>query len=272
MRSTPRSASIRTRRRRSSDARHRRRSRALAARPRWSRSARPASTITTSTRRDRHQREAFARFIQLARRLALCRSSSTCARPTDDAVAVMRAEHASDTGGVIHCFSGDAASARRFLDLGFHISFSGIVTFKTADALREAARIVPADRLMVETDAPFLAPIPYAAAATSRRWSCRPPPSSPRCAARRWRSVASATSANRDSCSVFERARRCRRAPALSRSRQPLKAASGCAGSSHQRVSNSTAACRPCARNCRNTRRTSSWVHGLASTGCGGSS
>jgi TatD DNase family protein len=106
------------------------------------------------------QREAFARFIQLARRLALP-VVIHLREADDDAVAVMRAEHASETGGVIHCFSGDAASARRFLDLGFHISFSGIVTFKTADALREAVRIVPADRLLVETDAPFLAPIPY---------------------------------------------------------------------------------------------------------------
>lgn len=106
------------------------------------------------------QREAFARFIQLARRLHLpvvvhLRDAD------DDAVAVLRAERGDEVGGVIHCFSGDAAGARRFLDLGFHISFSGIVTFKTADALREAARVVPSDRLMVETDAPFLAPIPY---------------------------------------------------------------------------------------------------------------
>src|SRR5262249_60963614 len=78
-----------------------------------------------------------------------------------DALDIMRAEHAGETGGVIHCFSGDAASARAFLDVGFHISFSGIVTFKNAEPLREAARIVPADRLLVETDAPFLAPIPY---------------------------------------------------------------------------------------------------------------
>jgi TatD DNase family protein len=73
----------------------------------------------------------------------------------------VRGEGAREVGGVIHCFSGDAASARAFLDEGFHISFSGIVTFKNADALRAAARIVPGDRLLIETDAPFLAPIPY---------------------------------------------------------------------------------------------------------------
>ena len=106
------------------------------------------------------QREAFARFIQLARRLGLP-IVVHLREADDDAVAVLRAERGDEIGGVIHCFSGDAAGARRFLDLGFHISFSGIVTFKTADALREAARLVPADRLMIETDAPFLAPIPY---------------------------------------------------------------------------------------------------------------
>src|SRR5512143_1150919 len=106
------------------------------------------------------QRMAFARFVQLAHRLQLP-IVVHLREADDDAVEVLRAERGSEVGGVIHCFSGDAASARRFLDLGFHISFSGIVTFKTADALREAARLVPADRLMVETDAPFLAPIPY---------------------------------------------------------------------------------------------------------------
>lgn len=64
-------------------------------------------------------------------------------------------------GGVIHCFTGDAAAAREFLALGFYISFSGIVTFKSAATLREAAPMVPADRLLAETDAPYLAPEPY---------------------------------------------------------------------------------------------------------------
>ena len=64
-------------------------------------------------------------------------------------------------GGVIHCFSSDANAAREFLTLGFYISFAGIVTFKNAAAVREAARIIPDDRVMVETDAPYLAPEPY---------------------------------------------------------------------------------------------------------------
>jgi TatD DNase family protein len=64
-------------------------------------------------------------------------------------------------GGVIHCFTGDVAAAREFLALGFHISFSGIVTFRNAEALRAVVPTVPDDRLMVETDAPYLAPEPY---------------------------------------------------------------------------------------------------------------
>ena len=64
-------------------------------------------------------------------------------------------------GGVIHCFTSDAAAAREFLALGFYISFSGILTFKNAGSIREAARVVPEDRVMVETDAPYLAPEPY---------------------------------------------------------------------------------------------------------------
>jgi TatD DNase family protein len=64
-------------------------------------------------------------------------------------------------GGVIHCFTGDAAAAGEFLALGFYISFSGILTFKNAGSIRAAARAVPDDRVMVETDAPYLAPEPY---------------------------------------------------------------------------------------------------------------
>jgi TatD DNase family protein len=76
-------------------------------------------------------------------------------------MAIVRETGMPPRGGVIHCFTGDAAAARDFLALGFHISFSGIVTFKSAASLREAAPIVPDDRLMAETDAPFLAPEPY---------------------------------------------------------------------------------------------------------------
>lgn len=66
-----------------------------------------------------------------------------------------------ETRGVFHCFSGDAAAAARVLATGFHVSIPGIVTFPKADALREAVRAVPVDRLLVETDSPYLAPVPY---------------------------------------------------------------------------------------------------------------
>lgn len=64
-------------------------------------------------------------------------------------------------GGIMHCFSGGAAEARQALDLGFHLSFGGVVTFPKAQMLREAARMAPEDRLLVETDAPYLAPVPH---------------------------------------------------------------------------------------------------------------
>jgi TatD DNase family protein len=63
--------------------------------------------------------------------------------------------------GIMHCFTGDQAQAREALDLDFHLAFGGVITFKTADTVRQAAAIVPDDRLLVETDAPYLAPIPY---------------------------------------------------------------------------------------------------------------
>jgi TatD DNase family protein len=64
-------------------------------------------------------------------------------------------------GGIMHCFTGDAPQARQALDLGFHLSFGGVLTFPKAEPLREAARITPEDRLLVETDCPYLAPVPH---------------------------------------------------------------------------------------------------------------
>ncbi|MBK1674204.1 TatD family deoxyribonuclease [Ectothiorhodospira shaposhnikovii] len=78
-----------------------------------------------------------------------------------DTLAILREEGARDVGGVLHCFTEDWDTARAGLDLGFHVSFSGIVTFRNADPLREVARRVPADRLLIETDAPYLAPAPF---------------------------------------------------------------------------------------------------------------
>lgn len=78
-----------------------------------------------------------------------------------DTLAIMREENAGHCGGVMHCFTETWDMARQALDLGFYISFSGIVTFRNADALREVARQVPDDRLLIETDSPYLAPVPH---------------------------------------------------------------------------------------------------------------
>lgn len=80
---------------------------------------------------------------------------------TDDMLRILTEEKAHEVAGVMHCFTGDWMTAQRALELGFYISFSGIVTFKSAEDIREAARLVPAERLLVETDAPYLAPVPY---------------------------------------------------------------------------------------------------------------
>ncbi|MCM0598283.1 TatD family hydrolase [Periweissella fabalis] len=106
------------------------------------------------------QMKAFAAQLSLARELNL--PVAIHARDAmDDVYAMLKAAGVEQFGGVIHSFTGDAADAQRFLDLGMYISFSGIVTFKNAKDIQAAAQIVPIDRLLVETDAPFLAPTPY---------------------------------------------------------------------------------------------------------------
>ena len=80
---------------------------------------------------------------------------------TDDTLQVMQAEAAGEAGGVMHCFVEDWETAKRAMDLNFHISFSGIVTFKNAEALKEVARKMPLEKMLVETDSPYLAPVPY---------------------------------------------------------------------------------------------------------------
>lgn len=84
-----------------------------------------------------------------------------CRDAKEDTLRIMASEGAAEAGGVMHCFVDDWETAARALDLGFYISFSGIVTFRTATMLKEVARRVPGDRLLVETDAPYLAPVPY---------------------------------------------------------------------------------------------------------------
>src|SRR5262249_44431900 len=80
---------------------------------------------------------------------------------SDDTLAILREEGARDAGGVFHCFTETMAVARAALDLGFLVSFSGILTFPNADELREVALFVPLDRCLIETDSPYLAPVPY---------------------------------------------------------------------------------------------------------------
>jgi len=78
-----------------------------------------------------------------------------------DTLAILREEQVMDCGGVLHCFTEDRDTAQALLDMGFYISFSGIITFRNAEALREVARYVPLDRILVETDSPYLAPVPH---------------------------------------------------------------------------------------------------------------
>jgi len=78
-----------------------------------------------------------------------------------DTLAIMRTERADEVGGVMHCFTETMEVAEAALDLGFHISFSGIVTFKNATELKNVAKKVPLDRILVETDSPYLAPVPH---------------------------------------------------------------------------------------------------------------
>jgi TatD DNase family protein len=106
------------------------------------------------------QEGSLRRHLQLAAELDLpivihCRDAE------HRLVEIVRETGMPPRGGVIHCFTGDSAAAREFIALGFCISFSGILTFRNAEKIREAAPLVPDDRVMVETDAPYLAPEPY---------------------------------------------------------------------------------------------------------------
>jgi TatD DNase family protein len=78
----------------------------------------------------------------------------------DDARAILRETNAMDLGVIIHCFTGTPDDAREYAAMGCYVSFSGIVTYKTAQPLRDALPLVPRDRLMIETDCPYLAPVP----------------------------------------------------------------------------------------------------------------
>lgn len=106
------------------------------------------------------QRDRFRVHIRAARHTGLplvihTRSASA------DTLSILREEQGADVGGVFHCFTETAEVARAALDMGFHISFSGIISFRNAEDLRAVARMVPLDRCLIETDSPYLAPAPH---------------------------------------------------------------------------------------------------------------
>lgn len=106
------------------------------------------------------QRERFRTHIRAAR---------ACSKPlvihtrsaADDTLRIMQEEYASEAGGVMHCFTESLAVAEAAIEQGFYISFSGIVTFKNAASLREVAAAIPLERMLIETDSPYLAPVPH---------------------------------------------------------------------------------------------------------------
>lgn len=106
------------------------------------------------------QRDRFRTHIRAAREAAKPLVIHTRAAAADT-LAIMRDERAGEAGGVMHCFTETWEVARRALDLGFHISFSGVVTFKNALAIKEVAQKTPLDRILLETDSPYLAPAPH---------------------------------------------------------------------------------------------------------------
>ncbi|ACS85393.1 metal-dependent hydrolase [Musicola paradisiaca] len=106
------------------------------------------------------QQASFRAHIQIGRELnkpVIVHTRSA----REDTLAILKEELAEECGGVLHCFTEDRATAEALLDMGFYISFSGIVTFRNAEALRDVARYVPLDRLLIETDSPWLAPVPH---------------------------------------------------------------------------------------------------------------
>lgn len=115
------------------------------------------------------QRERFRTHIRAARECGkplVIHTRSSAA----DTLRLMREEGAGEVGGVMHCFTETREVAEAALDLGFHISFSGIVTFKNAVELKEVARMVPLDRMLIETDSPYLAPVPHRGRTNEPAW------------------------------------------------------------------------------------------------------
>ncbi len=106
------------------------------------------------------QHERFRQHIRIAKQLNKPLIIHT-RNSTPDCLSILEEEGAAEVGGIMHCFVEDIETAKRAMAIGFYISFSGIVTFKNAKELKEVAKQVPMDRILVETDSPYLAPMPY---------------------------------------------------------------------------------------------------------------
>ena len=122
--------------------------------------ARSASTTTTTHSPREVQQQVFRAQVRAARELDLPVVVHT-READEDTLTILREEGAGEVRGVLHCFTGTPALARAGLELGLYISLAGIVTFPKAAALRETAKAVPLERLLTETDSPFLAPVPF---------------------------------------------------------------------------------------------------------------
>lgn len=114
----------------------------------------------------RERLRVHVRAARQARRPLVVHTRSASA----DTLRILQEEGARDAGGVFHCFTETLEVARAALDLGFFVSFSGIVTFRNADALREVVRFVPLDRCLIETDSPYLAPVPHRGKINTPAW------------------------------------------------------------------------------------------------------
>ncbi|WDE07634.1 YchF/TatD family DNA exonuclease [Thalassomonas viridans] len=106
------------------------------------------------------QLDAFKKHVRVARKIGKPLIIHT-RDAREDTLNILREEQAGDVGGILHCFTESWEMAEQAMEMGFYISFSGIVTFKNASALREVAKKVPDDRFLIETDAPYLAPVPH---------------------------------------------------------------------------------------------------------------
>lgn len=146
------------------------------------------------------QQVAFARFIELARSVGkpvVCHIRDA----HDDARAILKEGRVSELGCVIHCFTGTPEDARAYAELGYYVSFSGIVTYKTAQPLRDAVPLVPRDRLLIETDCPYLSPIPNRGKRNEPAFVVHTAEVVARCAGMSFEDLAAQTVAN--TCRVF---------------------------------------------------------------------